>query len=157
MARKQIKAKKAEFNKAEFLSMRITPKMRFGLELLARHRKTTIGGAVALSVEKMFVTDHDGLRLVPDHGLTPVNILDSVWSPYEHERFAKLAEYAYNLLSDQEKYLWNVVTGTPKYWTKGKFLGGDSGKGEPIHERILNLEALEADWDMLKRRAGIQP
>ena len=135
--------------------MRITAKMRFGLELLARHRKTNIGGAVVLSVEKMFETAGEGLRMVPDHGLSPLNILDSVWSPYEHERFAKLAQYSFNLLSDEEKYLWGVVVDTPKYWVKGKYLSEDGKTGKRIHEQILNLGALEADWSKLKARAGI--
>lgn len=153
MAEKPIKTKREES-----LSMRITPRMRFGLELLARHRKTNIGGAVILSVERMFETDRDGLRLVPDHGLSAVNILDKVWSPYEHERFARLAQYSFNLLSDEEKYLWGVVTATAKYWIEGKSAGPDRKNGESmqVHDRTLNMDALETDWSKLKLRAGIQ-
>lgn len=138
--------------------MRITPRMRFGLELLARHRKTSIGGAVILSVEKMFETPRDGLRLVPDHGLNPANILDSVWSPYEHERFARLAQYSFNLLSDEEKYLWGVVTATPKYWIEDKSTVQERRSDNLIHvhDRTLNMDALETDWSKLKLRAGIQ-
>ena len=151
MAQKPIKS-----NKAEFLSMRITPRMRFGLELLARHRRTTVGGVVALCVEKMFETKGEGLRMVPDNGLTEVNILDKVWSPYEHERFAKLAEYAFNLLSDQEKYLWGVVTDATKYWVKGEVIGKDANTGKLMYQQILNLGALESDWRTLKERAKIE-
>jgi len=139
-------------NKTSVVTVRLTPKEKFSLELLARKLHTNLAGAVMASVENMFREDVLGLLVQPADGRPPVTAIDAVWSPYEHERFAVLAETFPELLSDEETYAWRLVVEEPKYW-KQVSVQGSGGKKQVSK---IDLDKLEADWDRLKARAHIQ-
>lgn len=139
--------------KGQLFSLRLTPRMRFGLELLARKWGTNVAAVVTVSVEQMFNSDSMGLRLPPRGRDEPVIAVDFVWSPHEHERFARLGEYFPELLSDGERYLWRMIEEDPRYWKRESVpVQGSRGKKMLIN---VDLEKLEADWSKLKARAGI--
>lgn len=151
MARKLATATKKE----QLFSLRLTPRMRLGLTLLARYRKTTVAGAVTLCIEEMFGTEQVGLLMQPDGSDAYVKVPDFVWSPYEHERFARLAEYFPELLSDEERYLWRTLQEEPKYWKEVPARSQSGEKTERQLVRKIDLGVLEADWPKLKARSGV--
>ena len=147
----------ARTKKSEHFALRLTSRMRFGLELLARKLGTNVGGAMIFCVEEIFTTEHIGL-LLPPRGKKDelVNVVDFVWSPLEYERFARLGEYFPDFLSDEERYLWRTLQDEPKYWKQVPMEGERAKKGPPGQVRKIDLEKLGSDWAKLKTRAGIQ-
>lgn len=145
----------AATKKEQLFSLRLTHRTRLGLTLLARHRNTTIAGAVTLCIEDMFGNDAVGLLMQPKGMDTYAKVPDFIWSPYEHERFARLAEYFPELLSDEERYLWRTLQEEPKYWKEAPVQGEGGKKAERRRVRKIDLKALEADWPELKARSGV--
>lgn len=141
--------KSASNPRSDLVAIRITPKMRFGLELLAKQYDRTLTDTVILAINNFFGTEKAGLFLEPQVGYDrPVNVLDIVWSPQEHERFALVAIYYPELLSDNEDYLWRVIKRSDKYWK------GRENRQRPTPDDF-NFEALLEDWKELKKQAKI--
>ena len=141
--------KQASNPRSDLVGIRITPRMRFGLELLAKKHDRTLTDTVILAINEMFKTELVGLLLQPTVGYEhPVYVLDIVWSPQEHERFARVGIYFPALLTDNEKYLWQVIQETKKFWKGGK------RPARPTPDDF-NFDVLLEDWRELKKRATI--
>ncbi len=145
----------ASTKKEQLFSLRLTPRLRLGLTLLARHRKTSVAGAVIQCIEEMFRREQVGLLMQPAGSRALVKVPDFIWSPYEHERFARLAEYFPELLADEESYLWRTLQDEPKYWKEALAQGENRKEGERQRVRKIDLKMLEADWPGLKARSGV--
>ncbi len=128
------------------IAVRVTPKMRFGLELLAQERGATLTDIVILAVDNLFGTEAIGLLRKPPGEDGGAPILDRVWSPQECERVVRLGIYVPELMSDRQRYLWSCIRETRKFWKR---------RTEPGHPKPddVNWEALAKDWPDLERRA----
>src|SRR5690349_4587708 len=96
------------------LALRITPRTRFGLELLAQREGCSMSELVSRAVDERLHDPTRGLMLVAQGERKPTAVLDRVWSPYEHERVLRLAAMYPELLGENERYLWNLVAEDPK-------------------------------------------
>jgi hypothetical protein len=121
-----------------FLTARIPEKTKYGLTLMARLHHDPPPDVLIRALNNLYSTEHIGLIVSVEGNEHPRHLLDLVWSESEAERFAKLAQARFDLLTGAEKLAWQRVKGDDRYWA-------GAGKG-----RTLNLSALEQDWPSIK-------
>lgn len=138
--------------KSSALTLRITPRNKYGLELMARIQHRTLSSVIDWVIER---TLHGGeidfmpeIRMPPTKGfggleayevLPNMNcLLDLIWSPFEHERVINLATKAPNLMTYEESLIWSKIQEQPELWNKGK----------------LNKPLIKACWDLLNDYAN---
>lgn len=115
----RAKAKGLE-GKTESITMRLSPKLKFGLELLARQRQQPVSVIATELFEAAIreqLTWQSPISVQP--GGRPISLLDHVWDPLEPDRLLKLAEAAPQLLSDDERLLQKVIQESPQYRAEG--------------------------------------
>lgn len=132
--------------RSELIALRVTPRTRYGLQLLAQQSRCSLSEAVLSAVEDKFGSGAEGLVHVASGERAPTNVLDRTWSPVEYERVIRTGLLFPNFLTEAERYLWLVIRETPAYWKKGR-TGGRQTAGE------VNWEAVAVDWPELKRRS----
>ena len=128
------------------VSVRVTPKVRFGLEMLSRLRNTPMPDLVIRAIQDLFTSENEGLW---DYDYEPVQgepngprfLLDILWADTASERLAKIAFNCKGLLSLDERRLWQRILGEAKYWHQSAERTEDQ----------LKLDALEQDWASLQQ------
>ena len=133
--------------KSVLLALRVTPRTRFGLDLFARRSGRTVSQVVAQAIDEAIGSEAEGLVLVPRGERAPVNVLDRVWSPHEHERVVRLGMWFPQLLGDRQRYLWQLIQESPAYWKR------NSMPMRPAPDDV-RWDVLARDWPSLRRRAG---
>lgn len=119
------------------LSVRVTPKMKFGLEIMSRLHHYTIPEIVTRAIQDVFDSEHEGLSDLNGKSGARRYLLDTLWSNSPSEVLANLAFRAGNLMSAPEKRMWKLVVGEPKYWSD------PSERTEPY----LRTDVLAQDWE----------
>jgi hypothetical protein len=95
--------------KSEYLAIRISPKIKFALELLSRkqYRSNTkvIEWLISQSINKEFGIEYP--QDFPDgtHSTRQLSLIDFVWDENEISRLKKMAEFLPELITDEEKKL----------------------------------------------------
>lgn len=116
------KAAPAAQRKGEPLSIRIDPKVRYGLELLSRAQRRSVTGVVEWAIAEAFRNEtvpmiesvKDGMRKTT---VQPFNsYLLSVWSVNEVERWLHLYRYSPDLLTYEEARMIRVLDATGELW-----------------------------------------
>lgn len=148
MATKLGRPAGAEGPRTSLLAVRVTPKLRFGLEMLSRLRNTPVPDLVTRAISDLFGSEHQGLWDHPP-GRTPVSkgepdapryLLDALWAEKASDRLANIALKSSHLLNMGERSLWIYVSTDSKYW---------SHKTKRA-ESELRRDVLQADWEELK-------
>lgn len=123
------------------LSLRLSSKSKFSIELLARAKETSLSslvlGALELKSRKELtrtVTHKDGSE---DKTYLP----DVIWDPLIPDRLVKLATFAPNLLTDRERVVWTVIGENGRFWITGS---------EP---RTPRLDVIRTQWDQIQSDA----
>ena len=96
--------------KTETLTLRLDPKSKFAIELLARDQKRTLAGVIEWAVQKalndqIITTGYDEGSLK--------QLVEQVWSVDELERVIRLGAFAEHLLSHEEACTWMVIKNNP--------------------------------------------
>lgn len=128
------------------VTLRVTPQVRFGLELLAQERGETLTEVVTWAVKQVFGTEQVGLLRYATGEHSATRVLDRVWSPYEYERVVRLGMYFPELMSDRQRQLWSRVRESRKYWKRG------SVPAHPLPDAV-DWPVLARDWPRLARAA----
>lgn len=135
-AKKQTTAAPAT-RKGDPLSIRIDPKVRYGLELLSRTQRRSVTGVAEWSILQAFhnekITVEGGREIPFEH------FLSWVWSVNEVDRLIKLYFHGPELLTFEEERMARVIVATPMLW---------NGKDRSIESFELDF-ALE-NWDTAK-------
>jgi hypothetical protein len=118
-ARKAIPSAKNQFErKTGALSIRIDPRIRYGLELLSRVQRRNVTGVVEWAMQEAFsretIADADGDVIVFAQA---VRLL---WADNELERIFLLHFYFPTLLDFDESRMVNVLLSTPNFWKSSK-------------------------------------
>lgn len=133
--------------KSATVTIRLTPKMRFGLELMARRHHDSVQEIMQRAINDLFASTHEGLLVdlcrpedeVAEGLFAPVNILNAVWSESAAERLANLALLCPELLNTPERRIWAKVRENDRYWKADE--GSEARKLDD-----LDVEKLEEDW-----------
>lgn len=131
------------------VTLRVSPKMRFGLELLAHERGETLTEVVTWAVSEMFATEQVGLLRFASGESMATRVLDRVWSPHEHERVVRLGMYFPEFMNDRQRYLWSRVRESRKYWKTG------NAPSNPVPDDV-DWPVVADDWPDLTRTANGQ-
>ena len=131
--------------KTVVLSLKVTPKVRFGLEMLSRMRNTSVPDLVTRAVSDLFDSESIGLWVDddkrPDEDFAGRRyLLDELWAERPSDRFANIALRCEDLCTIAERTLWLHVEGEAKYWAHEKLRT----------EKEFLRDALALDWDKLK-------
>ena len=128
----KIKRSRAGTDKKDRITLRVSGRDKFALELLARKKKTTLSALVLELCEP-----------APKEELTTPNRKEKIYipvaayNPLAPDRLVKLAQVAPDLLDDREQVLWTAIQENSDYWD------GD----EPKFTMIREL------WDYIEKEA----
>jgi len=137
--------------KSTTLSLRLTPRTRYGLALLARVNRLSLGQVVDEALERAFYGEGPGTLERPLSGSNGrVRVLDMTWDERPWVRLGKLALMGPELLTAPELRLWQTIYGTPAYWVSQPLNSNPESLGA-----ALAHQALEADWEQLSREAEV--
>ncbi len=137
------KSAKGTPNKAEALTMRVSPKLKYGLELLCRKQHRTLTSVMEWALSKALNDTNEGL-FMDGH-----NLLERLWEPDEPARLIRLAYDWHQLMTYEEEIIWKTICENAWYWT------GETNYGEFIwdarDEANLNTQRVRDDWEILKK------
>ncbi|MDQ4146413.1 MAG: hypothetical protein M3120_01765, partial [Pseudomonadota bacterium] len=102
--------------KAEVITLRLTPRTRYGLELLARQQRRTLSSVAEWAFHKVFKTESITPSIGQEKPLSEV--LDRLWDPHEADRLVTLAQAYPSLLTYEEDLIWKVIKEEPSFWLK---------------------------------------
>lgn len=121
MATKKASTKKTPERKTEALSIRIDPRSRYGLELLARLQRRSTTGVVEWVLQEAFkqeVFDNSDMNQSPLH---LEDALNDLWQVNEVERLVALAISKPQLLTFEESRVWKVLKDTAAFWKNHQY------------------------------------
>jgi len=96
--------------KTETLTLRLDPKTKYAIELLARSQKRTLAGAIEWAVERSLSTQ----MVDTVFGDQPLRtVVDETWYPDDLVGVATLGAHAPHLLNHHEACIWAVIKATP--------------------------------------------
>lgn len=99
-------------NKAKLITVRLTPKMRYSVELLARvQRRQSITAVVEFAIDRLLHEKNSGL-FDSESAYLP----DLIWDEDEVVRFVNLCLYRPDLLDYEEGLVWRTIEMNAEYW-----------------------------------------
>ncbi len=131
--------------RSTLLAVRVTPKVKFGLEMLSRLHGTSIPDLVNRAIKDLFDSKTEGLwdhdkRLADGQQTEPINLLETLWAEKSVDRFINIGLNCEHLLTLDEKRLWRHVCNEPRYWSHETA----RTKNELLRDK------LDYDWEILK-------
>lgn len=111
------------------IQTRLSPKLRFVAELIARHQNRTLSTLIEslltetagryrlpLVLSEAAQTDHYLFGERRTQKLTAQEAGERLWSAEEADRFAAMALFTPSLLTGEEQNLWQVITDISYFW-----------------------------------------
>lgn len=150
--------------KGAVITFRLTPKYRFALELMARRQHRSVTGVVEWAIDQALQIDGIGHPpskpevLCLDNGAKvdiekfTLSLLDRLWSPNEAKRLVNFGKYAPNLMSFEEKLIWEKIQDELIFHNENGTLDGnlikkawglleDYGEGEDFDQEAFDILA----------------
>lgn len=123
------KIKSLKINRSEMLHTRISPPLRFMLEIMARHENHTVSSFMEKLVQKT-AEDYSvpvvfsqkaqtDLYLLGDRKYKKLSVkavTDRIWSPEAADRFVLFALFLPDLLNADEACVWQLIVECPYFW-----------------------------------------
>ena len=100
------KGKAGNQAKAESITVRLDPKIRYGLEILARKQRRNLSSVVEWALQKAINDPTDGLY---DEKGGKMNLLDFLWDVEESDRIYQLCTCRPNLITFEEERIVKIV------------------------------------------------
>ena len=123
------------------VTIRLDPKVRYLAELAARTQRRTVSSfiewVIEQSLERVIIKDAAGTLS------TLSEASETLWDVEESDRFVKLAQTCWPLLTFDEQVLWKRICARDDLWIEL------DGRGC----RSVNVDALRAQWTSLKEAA----
>ena len=117
MATKKKAAAVTPARRGDPLSIRIDPKVRYGLELLARDQRRSVTGVVEWSILQAF--RNETVTIGNKGTFSFEDLLNQVWEVNELERLVRLAFDAPQLMTYEEERMMRVLASTDTCWRSG--------------------------------------
>ena len=136
--------------RSALLSVRVTPKLMFGLEMMSRLHRASIPDIVSRAIKDVFTSDFEGLWDYEDDAKTEPGLrrylLDLLWAERPSDRFANIAFHCEYLMPTADVRLWSRIKSKAKFWQPD----------EPRTEANLLREALADDWAAINEEQRAQ-
>jgi hypothetical protein len=102
--------------KGEVVTLRLTRRTRYGLELLARQQRRPLSSVAEWAFHEVFKIE----SIAPSFGeeKTLKEAVDDLWDPLEPDRLVKLAQKYPSLLTYEDDLIWKVIKEEPSFWLK---------------------------------------
>lgn len=94
--------------KSEVITIRLNPKLKFGLELMARLHHRSVAQTAELAIQRLLADPFDGREAVSGTPFDP-GLLDALWSPHRGERLRRMVFDHPELLAHEEEVLWHQL------------------------------------------------
>jgi hypothetical protein len=140
--------------KTDTLTLRMKPKLKYVLELVARRQHRNLSEVTSWAIEQALINQPEGARSL-GLGEFP-KAVDALWSPYESDRLVLLAQKRPDLMTYEEDVIWRFIKDDDRYWN-------EIGTTEYQYHRILsgvekqrgspNLKVIREEWHEIKRTA----
>lgn len=160
----------SQLNRTMIIQTRMSPKLRFTAELIARHQHRTLSSLIesvlAEAAERYHLpmvmtekaqTDHYLFGERQTQKVTAAEIGERLWSAEESDRFAAMALFVPSLLTAEEQALWQVIVEKSYFWNHfqiqienpaGKVI--DTEWWPLIDYRGFNHERLREHWRLCR-------
>jgi len=115
------KATSSSGTKGEVITVRLSPKLKYGLELLSRKQHRSLSSIVTWSLEQMINSGEDGLYKEPGY-VRGTHLLNLLWDIDYADRLVKIAKYWPGLMTYEEEKLVKTIKKEGWGWPKS----GDS-------------------------------
>src|SRR5262245_9991943 len=96
------------------MTLRLEPRLRFALNLLARKRRRSMASIMEYALYKAIEDSADGL--FRRTGGTDEDLLELTWDPEEADRFVKTGLHWRHIFTYEEELLWKVIQEDRKFW-----------------------------------------
>ena len=132
------KSKPRDLAKGDVITVRLSPKLKYGLELLSRKQHRTISSIVTWAVEQMITNHECGLFKEPKNprpgkGMyIPIEkyMLDVLWDVDPADRLVKLAKHWPELMTFEEELIVKTIKKEGWGWPK---------KGDSATEQLRQM------------------
>ena len=150
--------------KGEVITVRLSPKLKYGLELLSRKQHRPLSSVVTWAIEQMMTSHEAGLfkttkSLKSRKGSdapTEEYMLEVLWNAHQADRLVKLATYWPELMTYEEDLMVDDIKEHEWGWPK---------KGDSATKELRNIwsdlffhsdtgewmESQEPDWDAMRK------
>lgn len=124
MAKKQKKGAGGKLSRSEVVTVRLDPRLRYGLELAARKHRRTASSFIEWSVERalaevlVYESDQEQFNETVEH------VLEKTWDVDEADRLIRLAFKYPDLLTHDEQVVWKLVRECGAFW-QGEYVESD--------------------------------
>ena len=141
------------------LTIRIPPKVKYQLELLARLQRRSATAVIEWLVTQAAASEltWGSVGVLPkDEDGPPLQALAEIlWAPSETERLANLGKYAPSLMTFEEEFAYRVIFNDSAPWIAG-FLESLNEQPQEDAERIKAM-SVEEFAEMIKARSKASP
>lgn len=119
MAKQKSKGAGGKLARSEIIQARLSPKIKFAAEILARRENRTLSSLI----EKLIDHESDarwvklqkmGVDVIQE--CTMGDLVTRIWHSDEMIRFVGFALTMQELLTDEEQKMWNLISDTPYFW-----------------------------------------
>jgi|GEM_PF-3743180 len=108
---------KSRAEQGDRLTLRISSKDKFALELLAQKEGLSLSALFMKTIERPLKEGLTISKQSGDHN-EKVYVPDEAYDPLIPDRLVRLASIAPEFLTDREQVAWKVIKETPAYWSK---------------------------------------
>lgn len=134
------KATNKSSNPTISVSLRIDPKTKYLIDLLARDQKRTITGVIEWAIERAAAQE----RFDNDSNTFYDEVIDDLWSTDESIRLITLALSKPSLLDYDQTRIWETIQASPDFWRIS-----NPGSAPKLHKEWIDAPMIQAYWEPL--------
>jgi hypothetical protein len=134
-----------KLSRTEIVTVRLDPKLRFGVELAGRKHRRTASSFIEWAVEQ--VLDQVAVRNWRGEETTIAEAHKHSWDVDESDRLVNLALYYPELLTHDEERIWKLILETQFFAKK------EVHKNLPSHPLEPDRRAVREHWETLQKVA----
>lgn len=131
--------------KTTTVSVRLDPRVRFALHLIARMQRRSMSAVLEGAIENLAETTIIRNTL---HGTeeTAKDLVARYWSPNQFETFLAMSMVCEDLLDYEEQRRWHVIRSTPQFWlrhdpSRKETLAPENFRWNDVRRNLANIEA----------------
>jgi len=110
------RAPRGTHTRTDSVTVRISPRLKYGLELLARRQHRSVSAVVEAALNQALAAE----RASAGSETTLADVVESTWSALEAQRVLRLATDFPNLLSFEEEQTVELIRSLPGTWETGR-------------------------------------
>ncbi len=134
--------------RTEIVTARLNPKIKYGLDLLARLHRRSIAQTVEWAIWLVIAGKNQPVA----NSLADIDVLlQALWSPSPSERLQRLAEQRPDLMTYEDELLWRAICRQPAYWqVPGASAAAPGQNFSLVAGAQLLPDKVDAQWAVLQ-------